>query len=40
MVWLRDFVPGLDEEGEKKLGIPERVRFSLLREDVYKRQGV
>ena len=32
MVWLRDFVPGLDEEGEKKLGIPERVRFSLLRE--------
>ena len=39
MVWLRDFVPGLDEEGEKKLGIPERVRFSLLRELMEKYEG-
>ncbi len=39
MVWLRDFVPGLDEEGEKKLGIPERVRFSVLQELLGQYQG-
>ena len=39
MVWLRDFIPGLDEEGEKKLGIPERVRFSLLRELMERHSG-